>query len=191
MIGPLAHLTVVVVDVETTGWLRDRAELTEIGAVRLSAGQLAGEFCSLVRPTRPIPADITTLTGITEAMLSQAPPASVALRAFLAFAGDCVLVAHNACFDLEFLTAASDACGIAWPRFPVLDTAALARLLLGTGRVADCRLATLATYFAARTPPCHRALADARATADVLTGLLRLAADDKRAGEPALTRLAS
>jgi DNA polymerase-3 subunit epsilon len=191
MIGPLAHLTVVVVDVETTGWLRDRAEITEIGAVRLTAGQLAGEFCSLVRPARPIPADIITLTGITEAMVSQAPPALAALRAFLAFAGDCVLVAHNAPFDLGFLTAASAACGIAWPRFPVLDTATLARLLLGAGQVPDCRLATLAAYFSARTAPCHRALADARATADVLAGLLRLAAGDHPAGQPVLTRLAS
>jgi DNA polymerase III subunit epsilon len=190
VIGPLAHLTVVVVDVETTGWLRDRAELTEIGAVRLSAGRLAGEFCSLIRPARPIPPDIMTLTGITEAMVSQAPSAAAALRGFLAFAGDCVLVAHNAGFDLGFLTSASEACGIAWPRFPVLDTAALARLLLSAGQVPDCRLATLATYFAARTSPCHRALADARATADVLTGLLALAAGDHPA-RPALSRLAS
>ncbi|MGH3300550.1 MAG: exonuclease domain-containing protein [Streptosporangiaceae bacterium] len=191
MIGPLAHLTVVVVDVETTGWLRDRGEITEIGAVRLSAGQRAGEFSSLVRPARPIPAHIITLTGITEAMVSQAPSAPAALRAFLAFAGDCVLVAHNAPFDLGFLTSASEACGITWPRFPVLDTATLARLLLGAGEVPDCRLATLAAYFSARTAPSHRALADARATADVLTGLLRLAAGDHPAGQPALTRLAS
>jgi DNA polymerase III subunit epsilon len=191
VIGPLAHITVVVVDIETTGWLSDRAEITEIGAVRLRAGQLAGEFCSLVRPTRPIPADIMKLTGITEAMVSHAPPASVALRAFLTFAGDCVLVAHNAGFDLGFLTAASEACGVAWPRLPVLDTAALARLLLGAGQVADCRLATLAAYFAAGTEPCHRALADARATADVLVGLLRLAAGEPAAYRPGLSRLAS
>jgi len=191
MIGPLAHLAVVVVDVETTGWLPDRAEITEIGAVRLSAGQLAGEFCSLVRPAGPIPPDIITLTGITEAMVSRAPSAPDALRAFLAFAGDCVLVAHNAPFDLGFLTSASDASGIAWPRFPVLDTAPLARLLLGAGQVPDCRLATLAAYFSARTTPCHRALADARATAEVLIGLLALAAGDPPAGHPVLARLAS
>jgi DNA polymerase III subunit epsilon len=191
MIGPLAHLTVVVVDVETTGWLRDRAELTEIGAVRLTAGQLTGEFCSLIRPARPIPADIITLTGITEAMVSQAPPAPAALRAFLAFAGDCILVAHNSEFDLGFLTSASAACGLAWPRFPVLDTASLARLLLHPDQVPDCRLTTLAAYFSARTAPRHRALADARATADVLTGLLALAAGDPPSGHPVLGRLAS
>lgn len=180
MIGPpLANLTVVVVDVETTGWLHDHAELTEIGAVRFSGGQLTGEFCSLVRPAGPIPGDITTLTGITEHMVSRAPLAAAALGAFLAFAGDCLFVAHNAPFDLGFLTATSAACGIAFPSLPVLDTAVLARLLLGPDQVPDCRLASLAGYFAARTAPCHRALADARATADVLAGLLRLAASDR------------
>ncbi len=191
MIGPLADLTVVVVDVETTGWLSDRAELTEIGAVRLTAGQLTGEFCSLIRPARPIPADIITLTGITEVMVSQAPSVATALRAFLTFAGDCILVAHNSGFDLGFLTSASAASGLAWPRFPVLDTASLARLLLGPDEVPDCRLATLAAYFSARTAPSHRALADARATADVLTGLLALAAGDQPAGQQVLRRLAS
>jgi DNA polymerase-3 subunit epsilon len=113
------------------------------------------------------------------------------LRAFLAFAGDCVLVAHNAAFDLDFLTSASEACGIGWPRFPVLDTATLARLLLGPGQVPDYRLATLAAYFSARTVPCHRALADAKATADVLTGLLQLSAGAPPAGHRVLDRLAS
>jgi DNA polymerase III subunit epsilon len=176
VIGPLAELTLVVVDVETTGWLHEQAELTEIGAVRLTGRQLTGEFSSLVRPTGPIPDTITALTGITDEMVSRAPGAGPALRAFLAFAGDCVLVAHNAPFDLGFLTAAATATGTWWPPPAVLDTAVLARLLLGPDDVPDCRLATLAEYFGARTVPCHRALADARATADVLAGLLSLAA---------------
>ncbi len=151
MIGALAQLTLVVVDVETTGWLHEQAEMTEIGAVRLTGGQLTGEFSSLVRPAGPIPAEITALTGITDQMVSQAPQAAQALRAFLAFAGDCVLVAHNAPFDLGFLTAAATAGGISWPPMAVLDTAVLARLLLGPDDVPDCRLATLAAYFAAAT----------------------------------------
>jgi DNA polymerase-3 subunit epsilon len=174
--GPLADLTLVVVDVETTGWLHEQAELTEIGAVRITGRQLTGEFSSLVRPASPIPADITALTGISDDMVSRAPVAGPALRAFLAFAGHCVLVAHNAPFDLGFLTAAASAAGIRWPPLAVLDTAVLARLLLGPDDVPDCRLATLAAYFGAATVPCHRALADARATADVLAGLLALAA---------------
>jgi DNA polymerase-3 subunit epsilon len=188
VIAALADLTLVVVDVETTGWLHEQAELTEIGAVRLTGGQLTGEFSSLVRPSAPIPAEITALTGITDVMVSRAPRPGAALRAFLAFAGDCVLVAHNAPFDLGFLTAASAASGVAWPPLAVLDTAVLARLLLHPDDVPDCRLGTLAGYFAARTTPCHRALADAKATADVLAGLLGLAAGDL---PPARARLIS
>lgn len=182
VIGLLASLSLVVVDVETTGWEPEQAELTEIGAVRLTGGQLTGEFSSLIRPTRPIPADITALTGITEDMVGHAPLAGPALRAFLAFAGDCVLVAHNAPFDLGFLTATCAETGICWPSVAVLDTAVLARLLLTEHDVPDCRLATLADYFAARTAPCHRALPDAKATADVLAGLLGLAAGVRPAG---------
>jgi DNA polymerase-3 subunit epsilon len=170
------YYDLVVVDVETTGWLPAESAITEIGAVRLSGGQLTGEFSSLVRPPAPIPADICELTGITDAMVSRAPELSSALRAFLAFAEGCLLAAHNAPFDLAFLKAACEVSGIAWPPAGVIDTAVLARLLLGADEVPDCKLATLAAFFQARTQPCHRALADARATADVLAGLLELAA---------------
>ena len=188
VIGPLAALTLVVVDVETTGWLHDQAELTEIGAVRFSGPQLTGEFSSLVRPAGPIPADITELTGISDQMVSRAPLPGPAMRAFLAFAAGSVLVAHNAPFDLGFLTTAAAASGLAWPPAAVLDTAVLARLLLTPDDVPDCRLATLAAYFGATTRPVHRALADARATADVLAGLLHLAAGRRPAGSAAGVR---
>jgi DNA polymerase III subunit epsilon len=191
MIGALADLSLLVVDVETTGWLHEQGEITEIGAVRLTGGQLTGEFSSLVRPRGPIPADITTLTGITDEMVGRAPQPAAALRAFLAFASDAVLVAHNAPFDLAFLTAACAACQIPWPPAAVLDTAVLARLLLGPEDVPDCRLSTLADYFAAKTAPCHRALADAKATADVLAGLLALAAGVRPARPRRLISMAS
>jgi DNA polymerase-3 subunit epsilon len=189
--GSLAAYDLVVVDVETTGWLPGEAALTEIGAVRLSGGVLTGEFSSLVRPGGPIPADICELTGITDAMVSRAPSAAAALRAFLAFAQDCVLVAHNAPFDLGFLTAACAASNIHWPPTATIDTAVLARLLLGPDDVPDCRLATLARYFRTGTAPCHRALADAKATADVLAGLLDLAAHGRPANATAVLSLAS
>jgi DNA polymerase-3 subunit epsilon len=167
----------VVVDVETTGWLPDQAMITEIGAVRLSGGQVTGEFAALVNPGMPIPADIAALTGITDDMVGPAPPMAEVFPGFLAFAEGCVLAAHNAPFDVGFLTAACRSCGIPWPAFPVIDTAVLARLVLSGDDVPDCKLATLARYFDARTAPCHRALADAKATADVLDGLLALLAD--------------
>jgi DNA polymerase-3 subunit epsilon len=168
----LASVDFVIVDVETTGWLPEEAGITEIGAVRIGDGRPPVEFSALVNPGHSIPADITALTGITDAMVSQAPRIGAILPGFLAFARGCVLTAHNAPFDIGFLTAACEACRIPWPTFPVLDTAALARSVLHETDVPDCKLATLAGYFGARTRPCHRALADAKATVDVLQGLL-------------------
>jgi DNA polymerase-3 subunit epsilon len=94
------------------------------------------------------------------------------LPGFLAFARGCVVAAHNAPFDIGFLTAACGSCRLPWPAFPVVDTAALARTVLGDAEVPDCKLATLAGFFRARTRPCHRALPDALATAEVLRALL-------------------
>lgn len=191
MPSPLVSYDLVVVDVETTGWLPAEAAITEIGAVRLNGGELTGEFSSLVRPSGPIPAEIRELTGITDDMVSRAPPAQVALRAFLAFADGCLLAAHNAPFDLAFLTAACAVNGVAWPPTAVIDTAVLARLLLTPDDVPDCKLRTLAEYFEVRTVPCHRALADAKATAEVLAALLGLAAGGRGSASPALLDLAS
>ncbi len=167
----------VVVDVETTGWLDDHAKITEIGAVRLSASQPIAEFSTLVNPGVPIPGHITELTGITDAMVRDAPMISEALPKFLEFADGSVIAAHNAPFDIGFLTAACHACGVSWPPRAVVDTAVLSRMVLGPGDVPDHKLSTLASHFAATTGPCHRALADARATLDVLAGLVALLAE--------------
>lgn len=166
----------VVVDVETTGWLADAAGITEIGAVRLSVGRPASEFSALVNPGRPIPQSISDLTGITDTMVSDAPTIAQVLPEFLQFARGSVIVAHNAPFDVGFLAAACDDCGIEWPDRGVIDTAVLSRLLLGPGDVPDHRLATLSAHFDVLIGPSHRALADAKATAAVLKGLLRLLA---------------
>ena len=169
---PLDAIDFVVVDVETTGWTPGKAQITEIGAVRVSGGKLTGQFTSLVNPGGPIPGRVTELTGITDEMVAAAPPLDRVLPAFLAFASGGVLTAHNAPFDIGFLTAACRACGLPWPRLPVVDTVDLARRVLSADEVPNCKLATLAEYFGARTTPSHRALADAMATADVLTALL-------------------
>jgi DNA polymerase III epsilon subunit family exonuclease len=174
---PFDAIDFVIVDVETTGWTPGKAQITEIGAVRVSGGQLKGQFSSLVNPGGPIPGRVTELTGISDAMVAAAPPLDRVLPAFLAFARGGVLTAHNAPFDIGFLTAACRACRLPWPQFPVVDTVDLARRVLGEDEVPNCKLATLADFFGARTAPSHRALADALATADVLTALLpRLAA---------------
>ncbi len=174
---PFDEIDFVIVDVETTGWTPEEARITEIGAVRVSGGHVRAEFSSLVNPCSAIPEQVAALTGISDAMVAVAPPLAHVLPAFLAFADGCVLTAHNAPFDVGFLTAACESCELPWPDFPVVDTVELARLVLGEDEVPNCKLSTLAAFFGARTPPRHRALADALATADVLLGLLpRLAA---------------
>ena len=169
----LSRLEFAVVDLETTGWSPEVAAITEIGAVRVRGGLRQGEFASLVNPGMPVPPGIEELTGITDLMLTAAPRLAAVLPGLLDFAQGCVLVAHNAPFDLGFLVAACGDCGLAWPGFTVLDTVMLARRVMDPDEVPDCKLGTLAGFFRARTAPNHRALADARATADVLGWLIR------------------
>jgi DNA polymerase III epsilon subunit family exonuclease len=170
----------VIVDVETTGWFADEAGITEIGAVRLSPGRPMTEFSALVNPGTPIPGHITELTGITDGMVADAPAITDVLPDFLRFAAGGVIVAHNAPFDVAFLAAACAQCGTSWPHSAVIDTAVLSRMLLGPQDVPDHRLATLSCHFDAQTGPCHRALADAKATAAVLKGLLGVLARGPR-----------
>jgi DNA polymerase III subunit epsilon len=168
-----AEIEFAVIDLETTGWSPGAAAITEIAAVRVRGGRRQGEFASLVNPGVPVPPGIEDLTGINDWMLAAAPKLPVVLPGLLDFADCCVLVAHNAPFDVGFLRAACAECGLAWPRFTVLDTVMLARQLMDPDEVPDCKLGTLAGFFRARTTPSHRALADARATADVLGWLIR------------------
>ena len=168
---PLAEVTFVVVDLETTGGSPKDSAITEIGAVKVRGGEVLGEFQTLVDPGHEIPPYISVLTGITTAMVVSAPRIGSVLPAFLEFARGAVLVAHNAPFDVGFLKAACAGAAIPWPPAASVDTAVLARRLLTRDEVPNCKLATLAPYFRAATDPCHRALADARATVDVLHGL--------------------
>ncbi len=169
---PLRDVTFVVVDLETTGSSPHEAAITEIGAVKVRGGEVLGTFATLVNPTVAIPPFIAVLTGITDSMVARAPALSSALPAFLEFARGSVLVAHNAPFDLGFLRAACERTGQPWPGFESLDTARLARRVLTRDETPNCKLSTLARLFRAEVTPCHRALADAQATVDVLHGLL-------------------
>ncbi|WP_459965169.1 DEDD exonuclease domain-containing protein, partial [Mycobacterium avium] len=178
---PLRDTTFVVVDLETTGGRSTSTEgtapdaITEIGAVKVRGGVVLGEFATLVDPQRSIPPQIMRLTGITTAMVSDAPAIDAVLPMFLEFAGldrGAVLVAHNAGFDVGFLRAAAQQCDIAWPRPRVLCTVRLARRVLSREEAPSVRLASLARLFAVTTQPTHRALDDARATVDVLHALI-------------------
>ncbi len=174
----LRDTTFVVVDLETTGGRTKSADgavpdaITEIGAVKVRGGLVLGEFATLVDPQRSIPPQIVQLTGITTAMVCDAPTIDVVLPMFLEFARDSVFVAHNAGFDIGFLRAAARQCEIAWPRPRVLCTVRLARRVLSREEAPSVRLAALARLFAVATQPTHRALDDARATVDVLHALI-------------------
>lgn len=169
---PLRDVTFVVVDLETTGGSPADCGITEIGAVKVRSGQVLGEFHSLVNPGEPIPAFISVLTGITDSHVSTAPRIEGILPAFLEFAAGSVLVAHNASFDTGFLKAACARADRPWPDLPVLDTVRVARHVVTKDEARDHRLATLARVFRSPVVPDHRALTDARATVDVLHGLM-------------------
>jgi len=168
---PLRDVTFVVFDLETTGTGPTVSEITEFGAVKVRGGEVVAEFATLVRTSSGVPPLITVLTGITDTMLAAAPPLAEVLPAFLEFIGGAVLVAHNAGFDLSFLKAACERVGYPVPAWEHLDTARLARRIVTRDESPDNKLSSLARLFRARTEPCHRALADARATVDVLHGL--------------------
>jgi DNA polymerase-3 subunit epsilon len=168
---PLREVTFVVVDLETTGSSAHDG-ITEIGAVKVRGGAVLGEFQTLVNPGTAIPAFISVLTGITDSMVADAPGVEPALAAFLEFAAGSVLVAHNAPFDVGFLSRACARTGREWPDFTVIDTVKLARHALSRDEVPNCKLQTLARLFRSAATPNHRALADAQATVDVLHGLL-------------------
>ncbi len=170
---PLRDVTFCVVDLETTGAShRSGARITEIGAVKVRGGEVLGEFQTLVDPAEGIPAFISVLTGITDAMVAGAPRIDTVLPAFLEFAAGSVLVAHNAPFDVGFLRAMCAEQQRAWPVFEVLDTAVIARRVVLREETPNCKLSSLAQLFGATTTPNHRALQDARATVDVLHGLI-------------------
>ena len=170
----LESATYVVVDLETTGLRPGSSRICEIGAVRVRGFELEEEFQTLVNPREPLGAVISALTGLDDAELRHAPPVEVAMRRFLAFAGDAVLVAHNARFDLGFLDRETQRLTGSRIASPVVDTVGLARKLLA-GRIARANLGALAYFFGTDVRPCHRALPDAQATAEILVGLLGLA----------------
>ncbi len=170
---PLRDVTFCVVDLETTGGsAAGGSMITEIGAVKVRGGEWLAEFQTLVNPHTEIPAFIAVLTGISNHMVADAPSIDSALPAFLEFAQGCVLVAHNAPFDVGFLKHFAERQERAWPRFEVLDTAKLARRVVTRDDVPNCKLSSLAQLFHSTTTPNHRALSDARATVDVLHGLM-------------------
>ncbi len=170
----LEHAHFVVVDLETTGLSPRTSRICEIGAQRVRALALEDAFETLVDPRVALPAVVSSLTGIRAEALRGAPRSQLAVRRLLAFAGDAAVVAHNARFDLAFLDREVELLTGRRIAAPVVDTVWLARRLLGE-RAKKVGLASLAHFFGVSTEPCHRALPDARATAEILVVLIGLA----------------
>jgi DNA polymerase-3 subunit epsilon len=168
---PLSEVTFCVVDLETTGGSPANCAITEVGACKVRRGEVVGTFQSLVNPNCHIPAYISTLTGIDQVLVSEAPAIEGVLPNLLEFVKGSVLVAHNARFDVSFLNAALERSG--YPRLAndVVDTAKLARKILA-GEVPNNRLETLARHLRCAHKPNHRAYPDVLATIDVLHHLI-------------------
>ena len=168
LLHALAHGTVVVFDVETTGLSPAVDEVIDIGAVKLVAGRPAGNFEAFLRPTRPL-GESTAIHGLSEETLQThgRDPAEV-FREFARFTEGAVLVGHNVTFDLSMVRAHAARLGIALPTDRSDDTLDLSRRFLDLERH---DLATVCQHFATRDRPSHRALADALATAEILLRL--------------------
>jgi len=168
----LERATFVVFDLETTGLRPGVARPCEIGAVRVRGLELCERFQTLANPGARLQPAVAALTGLRDEELRRAPPVAAVVRRFLDFAADAVLVAHNARFDMAFLDNETMRLSGRRVAAPVIDTVALARRLLARQHVS---LAALAYRFATDAHPCHRALPDAEATAEILVQLIGLA----------------
>ncbi len=166
------EMPVVVLDVETTGLSPRIHEVIEIGAVKLVNGALAEQFHKMVKPTQKISQTTLNITGIRPEEVADAPEFAEVFREFFQFADGAVLVAHNARFDMGYLSQAYSRLfpGKPWP-FPVLDTLALARVRLPGLKAYG--LGPLTNHLKIPLSQHHRALADAEATGLLLLRLLQ------------------
>lgn len=167
--------TFICFDIETTGLSANRDKITEIGAVKVENGQITDTFSTFANPGMPIPAKITELTGITDAMVKDAPSQSDAVSAFLEFAGDNVLVAHNAPFDTSFIRKACENMNREY-NYTSIDTVAISRAILTD--IKNCKLDTVAKYLRLGDFNHHRATDDAEMLARIFINLCTRLKDD-------------
>ena len=164
--------TLAVIDFETTGATPALgARATEVAICLLEGGRIVDRYASLMNAGVHIPAFITQLTGISNAMVADAPAAEVVMREAAAFVGERTLVAHNAAFDRQFWQAELARCGLAAPQ-PFACTLLLSRRLYP--EAPNHKLGTLAQWFdLPASGRAHRALADAEVAAHLLARIQR------------------
>lgn len=154
----------VVFDIETTGFSPVNNRIIEIGAVKVQHGEIRERFSSFVNPDVPIPFEIEKLTGINDSMVMEAPMIDKVLPQFLDFCKDCVLVAHNAGFDMSFIM--ENCRRLGYPdQFTYVDTVGIARILLPNQ--AKHTLDAVAKTMGVSLENHHRAVDDAEATAHI------------------------
>ena len=160
---------VIVFDIETTGLSRELDRITEIGAVKLNNMEVVDRFQSFVNPERPIPANITELTGITDEMVENAPSEKEVLEKFIAFVGKGVLVAHNADFDTSFIKIACERQGL---KFDIryVDTLKLSRAALP--HLKNFKLDTVAREYKLGDFNHHRAIDDAEMLSKIFISMV-------------------
>lgn len=164
----------VVFDIETTGFSPRYDGITEIGAIKVADGKIIDRFSHLVNPEKAIPQKVVELTGITDQMVADQPKIDTVLPRFLAFCGDLPVVAHNASFDVSFITEKAKALAIEYKPM-VIDTLKLARMLLkGIKRF---RLNLVAKHLGVTLDNHHRAVDDAVATAHIFNNLIEMLAE--------------
>lgn len=167
--------TFICFDIETTGLSAARDKITEIGAVKVENGVITDTFSTFANPEMPIPQKITQLTGITDDMVKDAPSQSEAVSAFLEFAGDNVLVAHNARFDTSFIAKACEDMGREY-NYTSIDTVAISRAILTD--IKNCKLDTVAKFLRLGDFNHHRATDDAEMLARIFINLCQRLTDD-------------
>lgn len=167
--------TFICFDIETTGLSAARDKITEIGAVKVENGVITDTFSTFANPEMPIPQKITQLTGITDEMVKDAPSQSEAVSAFLEFAGDNVLVAHNAPFDTSFIAKACEDMGREY-NYTSIDTVAISRAILTD--IKNCKLDTVAKFLRLGDFNHHRATDDAEMLARIFINLCQRLTDD-------------
>ena len=163
--------TFVVFDIETTGKNAKFHTITEIGAVKITEGRIVDRFSQLVNPERPIPYNITRLTGISDDMVADKPNIRKVLPEFLEFCGDAVIVAHNAAFDTGFIGKAAREQGLKFDN-TILDTLGMAHILLP--HLGKFTLDRLVKELKIELNNHHRAVNDAEATAEMFLKFINM-----------------
>ena len=154
----------VVFDLETTGFSPVANRIIEIGAVKVADGKITEKFSTFVNPQVPIPYRIEELTGINDNMVLDAPTIETILPEFLKFCEGCVMVAHNASFDMSFIEENCRRLGLE-REFTIVDTVALARVLMP--QLNRFKLDTVAKALKISLENHHRAVDDAGCTAEI------------------------